>query len=126
MPKKGKKSIATKSIISILRRSTGQKQTSNSGHESDYEYAQHMQQKFRQVNQQRLGTEQLAKIPQLLKQSGRKLKKGITQAEQQSIEQEICRIDPIITDAEAHGGLFAISNPVARRRIYTIGFSNSI
>jgi hypothetical protein len=35
-------------------------------------------------------------------------------------------MDPTITAAEAHGGVFAISNPAARRRIYTEGFPNSL
>ncbi|KAA6372065.1 MAG: hypothetical protein EZS28_032407 [Streblomastix strix] len=82
--------------------------------------------KFRQLNYQRLRTEKLARIPQLLKQSGRKLKKGMTQAEQQSIVQEIRCLDPTITAAEAHDGLFAIDNPAARRRICTKGFPNSL
>ncbi|KAA6371195.1 MAG: hypothetical protein EZS28_033277 [Streblomastix strix] len=95
--------------------------------ESDYEYAQHMQKKkFIQLNYQRVRTEQLAKIPQLMRKSGLKLKKGTTQAEQQVIENEIRHIDPSITAVEAHAGVFAISNPVARRRIYTEGFPNSL
>ncbi|KAA6357691.1 MAG: hypothetical protein EZS28_046782, partial [Streblomastix strix] len=39
---------------------------------------------------------------------------------------EIRRMDPTITAAEAHAGVFAISNPAARRRIYTEGFPNSL
>ncbi|KAA6365349.1 MAG: hypothetical protein EZS28_039126 [Streblomastix strix] len=61
-----------------------------------------------------------------MRQSGLKLQKGITQAEQQVIENEIRRLDPSITAAEAHAGVFAISNPAARRRIYTEGFPNSL
>ncbi|KAA6371086.1 MAG: hypothetical protein EZS28_033389, partial [Streblomastix strix] len=90
--------------------------------ESDSQWGAHMQNmKFRQVNYQRVRTEQLAKIPQLMRQRGLKLKKGITYAEQQVIENEIRRLDPSITAAEAHAGVFAISNPAARRRIYTEG-----
>ncbi|KAA6377955.1 MAG: hypothetical protein EZS28_026518 [Streblomastix strix] len=58
---------------------------------------------------------QLAKIAQLLRQSGLKLKKVITQKEQQLIEDEIRRIDASITAAVAHGGVFAISNLPTRR-----------
>ncbi|KAA6395361.1 MAG: hypothetical protein EZS28_009115 [Streblomastix strix] len=61
-----------------------------------------------------------------MRQRGLKLKIGITQAEQQVIENEIRRMDSSITAAEAHGGVFAISNPAARRRIYTEGFPNSL
>ncbi|KAA6374942.1 MAG: hypothetical protein EZS28_029531 [Streblomastix strix] len=61
-----------------------------------------------------------------MRQRGLKLKTGITQKEQQIIEDEICRMDPTITAAEAHGRVFAISNPAARRRIYTEGFPNSL
>ncbi|KAA6396274.1 MAG: hypothetical protein EZS28_008200 [Streblomastix strix] len=57
---------------------------------------------------------------------GLKLKTGITLKEQQVIEDEIRRMDPSITAAQAHGGVFAISNPAARRRIYTEEFPNSL
>ncbi|KAA6324871.1 MAG: hypothetical protein EZS28_054137, partial [Streblomastix strix] len=56
-----------------------------------------------------------------MRQRGLKLKTGITQKEQQVIDDEIRRMDPTITAAEAHAGVFAISNPAARRRIYTEG-----
>ncbi|KAA6326237.1 MAG: hypothetical protein EZS28_053977, partial [Streblomastix strix] len=70
--------------------------------ESDPEYAQHLQKKkFIQLNYQRLRTEQLSRIPQLMRQRGLKLKTGITQKEQQVIEEEIRRMDPSITAAEA-------------------------
>ncbi|KAA6389636.1 MAG: hypothetical protein EZS28_014839 [Streblomastix strix] len=61
-----------------------------------------------------------------MRQRGLKLKTEITQKEYQVIEDEIRRMDPSITAAEAHGGVFAISNPAARRRIYTEGFHNSL
>ncbi|KAA6391150.1 MAG: hypothetical protein EZS28_013324 [Streblomastix strix] len=61
-----------------------------------------------------------------MRQRGLKLKRGVTQKEQQVIEDEIRLIDPSITSAEAHEGVFAISNPAARRRIYTEGFPNSL
>ncbi|KAA6380763.1 MAG: hypothetical protein EZS28_023710 [Streblomastix strix] len=114
--KKSQKAIATRPILPLIRRSIKEKEKQQQVTESDYEYAKHMQQKkFRKVNYQRLRTKQLAKIPQLIRQSGLKLKKGITQAEQQVIENEICRTDPSITAAEAHRGVFAIPNPAARR-----------
>ncbi|KAA6392660.1 MAG: hypothetical protein EZS28_011808 [Streblomastix strix] len=96
--------------------------------ESDSQWGAHMQnKKFIQLNYQRLRTEQLSRIPQLVRQRGLKLKKGMTQAEQQVIENEILRMDPSITAAaEAHGSVFAISNPAARRRIYTEGFPNCL
>ncbi|KAA6358168.1 MAG: hypothetical protein EZS28_046305, partial [Streblomastix strix] len=125
--KKSYKAIATRPILPLIRKSIKEKEKQQQESESDYDYAKRMQEKkFRQVNYQRLRTEQLAKIPQLMRQGGLKLKKGITQAEQQVIENEIRRMDPLITAAEAHGGVFAISNPAARRRVYTEGFPNSL
>ncbi|KAA6381279.1 MAG: hypothetical protein EZS28_023192, partial [Streblomastix strix] len=53
-------------------------------------------------------------------------KAGIIYAEQQVIQDEIGRMDSSITAAEAHGDVFAISNPAARRRIYTEGFPNNL
>ncbi|KAA6374066.1 MAG: hypothetical protein EZS28_030408 [Streblomastix strix] len=121
--KKSQKAIATRPILPLIRKSIKEKENQQYDPESDYEYAKHMQEKkFRQVNYQRLRTEQLAKILELMRQKGLKLKKGITQAEQQIIEDEIRRMDTSITAAEAHGGVLAISNPAARRRIYTEGF----
>ncbi|KAA6385744.1 MAG: hypothetical protein EZS28_018729 [Streblomastix strix] len=121
--KKSQKAIATRPILPLIRKSIKEKENQQQDPESDYEYAKHIQEKkFRQVNYQRLRTEQLAKIPELMRQKGLKLKKGITQAEQYVIENEIRRMDTSITAAEAHGGVFAISNPAARRRIYTEGF----
>ncbi|KAA6389348.1 MAG: hypothetical protein EZS28_015126 [Streblomastix strix] len=125
--KKSQKAIATRQILPLIRKQFKEKENQQQDPVSDYENAKHKQdKKFRQVNYQRLRTELLAKIPQLMRQSGLKLKKGITQAEQQVIENEIRRMDPSITAAEAHGGVFAISNPAARRRIYTEGFPNSL
>ncbi|KAA6388450.1 MAG: hypothetical protein EZS28_016024 [Streblomastix strix] len=61
-----------------------------------------------------------------MRQRSLKLKTGITQKEQQVIENEIRRMDPTITAAEAHGGVFAISNQAERKRIYTEGFPNGL
>ncbi|KAA6368737.1 MAG: hypothetical protein EZS28_035736 [Streblomastix strix] len=80
--------------------------------------------KFIQLNYLRVPTAQLANVPQLLKQSDHKLKKGIIQAEQQIIEKQIHHLDPTITAAEVHAGVFAIDNPAARRRIYGEGYPN--
>ncbi|KAA6372840.1 MAG: hypothetical protein EZS28_031633 [Streblomastix strix] len=46
----------------------------------------------------------------------------MTSHQEKLIEQEIRRIDPQISAADAHAGRFAINNPAARRRIYTKGF----
>ncbi|KAA6382106.1 MAG: hypothetical protein EZS28_022368 [Streblomastix strix] len=125
--KKSQKAFATRPIFLLIWKSIKEKKNQQQEPGSDYEYAKHIQEKkFRQVNYQRLRTEQLAKIPQLMRYSGQKLKKGITQSKQQVIEIEIRRMDPTISAVEAHGGAFAISNPAARRRVYTEGFPNSL
>ncbi|KAA6370023.1 MAG: hypothetical protein EZS28_034451 [Streblomastix strix] len=124
--KKSQKAIATRPIFPLFRRKIKQIQQQQDP-ESDPDYAQHLQKKkFIQLNYQRLRTEQLARIPQLMRQRGLKLKTGITQKEQQVIENEIRRMYPTITAAEAHGGVFAISNQAERKRIYTEGFPNSL
>ncbi|KAA6399241.1 MAG: hypothetical protein EZS28_005229 [Streblomastix strix] len=95
--------------------------------ESDSQWEAHIQgKKFRQINYQRVPTDQLYMIPQLMKQRDLKIKTGITQKEQQIIEDEIRRMDPTITAAEAHAGVFAISNRAVRRRVYGEGFPNSL
>ncbi|KAA6354691.1 MAG: hypothetical protein EZS28_049782, partial [Streblomastix strix] len=144
MSKKGKKSKSKKSrddyelsdetghrlgsqIQEMINANAARSRQKQQDPQSDYEYATNMQKKkFIQLNYQRLRTAQLSRIPQLMRQRGLKLKTGITQAEQQIIEDEIRRMDPSITAAEAHGGVFAISNKAARRRIYTEGFPNSL
>ncbi|KAA6376361.1 MAG: hypothetical protein EZS28_028112 [Streblomastix strix] len=100
MPKKGKKAIATRPIFPIVKRSIREKQKQQSEHET--------------------------KILQLMRQRRLKLKKSKIQAEQQIIEDKIRHKHPQIQAAEAHGGVFAISNTAAKRRIYTEGFLNSL
>ncbi|KAA6365522.1 MAG: hypothetical protein EZS28_038951 [Streblomastix strix] len=61
-----------------------------------------------------------------MRQKGLMLKTGITQKEQQVTEDEIRRMDPTITAAEAHGGVFALSDPITRSKIYGGKFSQSL
>ncbi|KAA6383167.1 MAG: hypothetical protein EZS28_021307 [Streblomastix strix] len=136
MPKKGKKSKSKQStheyelsdktayqlwsqIQEIINQNAARirRKQKQSESESESQWEARMQgKKFRQLNYQCLRTKQLAMIPLLMKQRGLKLKKGITQAEQQVIENETHRMDPAITAAETHGGVFAITNPAVRRR----------
>ncbi|KAA6391798.1 MAG: hypothetical protein EZS28_012674 [Streblomastix strix] len=127
MPMKVKKAIATRSRIPPVKRFTMRQKQLYTEDESDSQYAQQMKEKkFRYVNYQHVRTVKLVKISQLMKLGDLKLKQGITQTELWSIEQEIHRLEPDISAAEAHAGAFAISNPAARRRICTKGFPNSL
>ncbi|KAA6377904.1 MAG: hypothetical protein EZS28_026569 [Streblomastix strix] len=124
--KKMKKAIATRRITPQVKELTKKQKQQLSEDGNDYQYAQHMQEnKFRQVNYQRVKTQQLAKIPQTMKQRFLKLKQEISQAELQHIEQEIRSLNPQISAAEAHVGAYAITNPaeklteVQRQKIVT-------
>ncbi|KAA6353582.1 MAG: hypothetical protein EZS28_050891, partial [Streblomastix strix] len=71
-------------------------------------------------------SEQLAKILESMRQRCLKLNQGISQAELQFIEEEICHLDAKNSAAEAHVSEFATTNPAAKRRICTKRFLNSL
>ncbi|KAA6371487.1 MAG: hypothetical protein EZS28_032986 [Streblomastix strix] len=84
------------------------------------------QHKTRQLQKKRINTDQIAKIPQILKSRRLKLKKVMTRDEQQFIQDEIRRIDPTITFGEAYAEIYALRDPPARCRVCGAVFPNNL
>ncbi|KAA6363867.1 MAG: hypothetical protein EZS28_040606 [Streblomastix strix] len=80
---------------------------------------------YRIFNYQRYRPPQVAKIPDILKSRGIKLKKGMSRKQEQKIEQEILRSDPEIQPYDAHVGILGLIYDAHKRQVYGGNFPYS-
>ncbi|KAA6316294.1 MAG: hypothetical protein EZS28_055282, partial [Streblomastix strix] len=81
---------------------------------------------WRVYNYQPYRPPQVAKIPDILKSKGIKLKRGMTSKQQEKIQQEIMRYDNEIQPIEAKFGVLGLIDDIAKRKIYGGDFPYSL